>query len=212
MHLANCKAKNKNNKEVISVNSKLWIITFTVLIGLVFVFAAAAPDATALPSMGSDYNDPCGDACHTKKAPTPAPAPKQEAPKEQKPAAPKAAAPAPAPKAPAFDKVSITVNNNKVEVVMIENTTLITARELGNITGAELAWDGATKGITFTLGDKSVTVFLDKEEAKVNGNDAKAPVKTQSIDGNNMVPVRFVSESLGFTVHYTPGNISIYQE
>lgn len=212
MHLAKYRPKKKNNKEVINVNSKLWVITFTVLIGLVFVFAAASPDATALPSMGSDYNDPCGDACHTKKAPTPAPAPKQEAPKEQKPAAPKATAPAPAPKAPAYKKVGIAINNNNIEVVMINNNSLIAARELGNIIGAEVAWDGEAKGITFTLGDKSVTVFLDKEEAKVNGNDAKAPVKAQSIDGNNMVPVRFVSESLGLTVHYTQGNISIYQQ
>lgn len=192
------------------MNSKHWIITFTVLIGLVFVFAAASPDATALPSMGSNYNDPCGDACHTKKAPTPAPAPKPAAPKQQQPAAPKAAAPA--PKAPAFNKVSTAINNSNVEVVMIDSTALLTARELGDIIGAEVAWDGDTKGITFTLGDKSVTVFLDKEEAKVNGNDAKAPVKAQSIDGKNMVPVRFVAESLGLTVHYTKDNISIYQQ
>ncbi|HHW08006.1 MAG TPA: copper amine oxidase N-terminal domain-containing protein [Clostridia bacterium] len=204
------------------MNRQLRIVALTVLIGLLFVLAAAQT-VTAMPSMGSDYSKPECASCHYEGGPAPAPkkeAPKQEAPKQEAPkqqaapqqqtsSAPKAAAPA--AKAPAYKKVSLAVNNSNIEVVIINNHSLLSARELGNILGAEVAWDGEAKAITFTAGEKSVTVYLDKQEAKVNGSDAKAPVKAQSIDGSNMVPVRFVAEALGFTVHYTGQAISIYQ-
>jgi len=194
------------------VNRKLCLLTFAVLISFVFVFALASQNAIATPQMGSN----CA-ACHPGGVPTPKSESKQEAPKQQpaapqqqKSSAPKAAAPA--AKAPAYSKVSLTINNDKREVIIINKYSLLPARELGKILGANVAWDGETKGITFTVGDKSVTVYLDKQDAKVNGSDAKAPVKAQSIEGTNMVPVRFVSEALGFTVHYTGDAISIYQK
>lgn len=198
------------------VNRKLFLLTFAVLVGFVFVFALAAQNAVATPDLGSNCT-----ACHPNGIPTPKSEPKQEAPKQeapkpqpapqqqQQPAAPKPAAPA--VKAPAYTKVSLAINNNKMEVFIIDNYSLLPARELGSILGADVAWDGETQGITFTAGDKSVTVYLDKVEAKVNGSDAKAPVKAQSIDGTNVVPVRFVAEGLGFTVHYTGDAIAIYQ-
>lgn len=189
------------------MNRKLFLLTFAVLVGFVFVFALAAQNAVATPDLGSNCT-----ACHPNGVPTPKSQPKQEAPKQEAPKpqpAPKPAAPA--VKAPAYTKVSLAINNNKMEVFIIDNYSLLPARELGSILGADVAWDGETQGITFTAGDKSVTVYLDKVEAKVNGSDAKAPVKAQSIDGTNVVPVRFVAEGLGFTVHYTGDAIAIYQ-
>lgn len=91
----------------------------------------------------------------------------------------------------ALDKV------NDVPPVIREQRTLVPVRAVAEALGAEVKWDHATKTATIMLDGKVLTMTLGE---LIEGMDVPA----QAIDGRIMVPLRYVSETLGAYVMWFP--------
>ena len=75
--------------------------------------------------------------------------------------------------------------------------------------GASVEWDGTTQTVTSVKGDTTISLTLNKETATVNGESISLAVPAKLINGNTMVPLRFVSESLGAEVNWDGGSKTI---
>ncbi|WNS41499.1 copper amine oxidase N-terminal domain-containing protein [Paenibacillus sp. MMS20-IR301] len=84
-----------------------------------------------------------------------------------------------------------------VPPVIQEQRTLVPIRAVAEALGAEVKWDHATKTATILLDGKVLTMTLGK---LIDGMDVPA----QAIDGRIMVPLRYVSETLGAYVMWFP--------
>jgi len=99
-------------------------------------------------------------------------------------------------------KVTIDGTNQTYDVMpVIENgRTLVPMRAIFESLGATIEWDDSTKTVKGTKGDVSVELTIGNTVAKVNGNDATLDVPAKIVSDRTMVPVRFISESLGCNV------------
>ncbi|MDD6735188.1 MAG: copper amine oxidase N-terminal domain-containing protein [Clostridiales bacterium] len=89
-----------------------------------------------------------------------------------------------------------------VPPVISGDRTLISVRFLFERMGARVDWDDSTRSITITYGGNSVKLELDSDRASVNGEQKLLDVPAQLVNEKTMIPLRFISEELGFTVDY----------
>lgn len=89
-----------------------------------------------------------------------------------------------------------------VQPVVSQSSLLIPIRTLASL-GLSNSWDANSRTVIIknTLGDV-LTVTLDSNVAFKNGKRIEMSVPAQSSHGRVLVPIRFVSESLGYQVHY----------
>lgn len=83
--------------------------------------------------------------------------------------------------------------------------TLIPLRAVTESLGADVSWDPTTSTAKVVLGSKTVELQSGKDFGMVNGK--KIMMDTMSIisNGRTFVPLRFVSESLGYEIGYKFG-------
>ena len=109
--------------------------------------------------------------------------------------------------------------------VMESDRTLVPMRFLFEQMGAEVTWDDATQSATATINasalgaeaksatgqailtdgaepEKSVTFAIDNTTATVNGAATTMDVPARLINDQTFVPLRFLSENLGYTVDW----------
>ncbi len=82
--------------------------------------------------------------------------------------------------------------------------TLVPMRAIFENLGASIAWDGETSTVTGTKDGIEVKLTIGNTTAYVNGREITLDTPATLIDSRTMVPVRFVSESLGATVKWMP--------
>jgi len=86
------------------------------------------------------------------------------------------------------------------------NRTLVPLRAIVEAMGGTVQWDAALRRATSSLGMTTVELIIDSNKAKVNGKsvpiDANASVVPLIVSGRTMLPLRFVTESLGAQVSY----------
>lgn len=86
---------------------------------------------------------------------------------------------------------------------VIENdSTLVPMRFLFEQMGADVEWNGETQTATATLDNTAVTFAIDDTNAEVNNTPAIMDVPARLINGKTMVPLRFLSENMGYTVDW----------
>jgi len=85
---------------------------------------------------------------------------------------------------------------------IIGSTTMIPFRFLGEALGAEVSWDNTLKQATFEKEGTVIKLTIGKKEALVNGKTVTMDLAPVNLQGNTMVPLRFVSEYLGAAVEY----------
>lgn len=90
------------------------------------------------------------------------------------------------------------------EPAVVNGRTLVPMRPIFEGLGAEVEWDGATKGITASLGDKTISLYLNDTVAYINGESHQLDTPAVLINGRTMVPARFVAESLDCFVFWEP--------
>lgn len=83
-------------------------------------------------------------------------------------------------------------------------TVLVPLRGVFEKLGATVAYDGGTKSILAVRGATNVSLKLGSREAQVDGATRTLSVPAQAINGTTLVPLRFVSESLGAQVNWQP--------
>ncbi|MBE7052650.1 MAG: hypothetical protein E7391_00040 [Ruminococcaceae bacterium] len=104
----------------------------------------------------------------------------------------------------ANDEISVIVNGKKLVMdqspIIVEGRTLVPLRAIFEALGATVEWDDATKTASGKLGAKTVSLQINNTVAKVNGADVTLDVPAQIVNSRTLVPVRFISESLGALV------------
>jgi hypothetical protein len=93
--------------------------------------------------------------------------------------------------------------------VIIENRTLVPIRAVIEAFGGVVEWDSKTRRVMVVLGVNVLDLWIGKPTASLNGTslpiDAEnARVIPVIMSGRTMLPLRFVSESLGMDVLWEP--------
>ena len=103
------------------------------------------------------------------------------------------------------------INDSPVELdvapVITERRTLLPIRWIAEPLGASVSWNSTEKKVTIMLKNSTIELWIGKYLAKVNGVEKQidpdnSKVVPIIINGRTMLPVRFVSESLGCQVDW----------
>jgi hypothetical protein len=79
-------------------------------------------------------------------------------------------------------------------------TTMVPIRAIVESLGGSVVWDMVERRLDVRLGSRTVTVWVGKTTAKVNGSSTTTGTAPAIIGGRTMIPLRFVAESLGCLV------------
>ncbi|MBP9019864.1 MAG: copper amine oxidase N-terminal domain-containing protein [Bacteroidales bacterium] len=91
--------------------------------------------------------------------------------------------------------------------VIKNNRTLLPIRAVVEALDGTVGWDPAERKVTVSLGSTTLELWIGQSIAKVNGIDtpidsANSKVVPEIINGRTMLPLRFVTESLGCDVQW----------
>ncbi|MBI3924695.1 MAG: hypothetical protein HY319_04080 [Armatimonadetes bacterium] len=84
--------------------------------------------------------------------------------------------------------------------VMQDGRVLVPLRGIFENLGADVVYDAANRTIKATRGSRVVELTLGSQVARVDGRTLYLDVPAMSVSGRTVVPLRFVSESLGADV------------
>ena len=98
--------------------------------------------------------------------------------------------------------------------IIKNNRTLLPIRAMIESLNGTVGWDATTKKVTITLGSTTIELWIGKSIAKVNGVDTSIDstnpkVVPEIINSRTMLPLRFVTESLGCDVGWDPDTKTI---
>lgn len=85
---------------------------------------------------------------------------------------------------------------------MVGGRLMVPLRGIFEALQAEVLYDGPTRSIKATKGSKVVELTLGSREARIDGRPVFLDVPADTLGGRTMVPLRFVSESLGAEVKW----------
>lgn len=86
--------------------------------------------------------------------------------------------------------------------VLKNNRTLVPMRTIFEALGADIQWDAKTRVVTAKNKQSSISLQIGSKKAIVNEKTLTLDTEAQLIKGRTMIPVRFISESLGATVQW----------
>jgi titin len=92
--------------------------------------------------------------------------------------------------------------------VSSEGRTMLPIKYVTDALGATLAWDGQAKKVSIIKGDTTVELWIGQNTARVNGAERLIDSGNPNVrpfiapPGRTMLPLRFISESLGCTVNW----------
>lgn len=95
------------------------------------------------------------------------------------------------------DLMNLTINP-----ILIEGRTMVPLRDIFEIFNAKVDWNSGEDSITASKDNNIIKLYVDKKEGLLNGKSITLDVSPVNIRGKVMVPLRFVSESLGVKVDW----------
>lgn len=96
-----------------------------------------------------------------------------------------------------LDGEKLSFNTNPI----IKNgSTLVPMRLIFEKQGAKVSWNNTTKTVTATKGSTTIKYTIGQKKATVNGSTFTLNTPGEILKGSTLVPLRFVSESLGNSV------------
>ncbi len=93
---------------------------------------------------------------------------------------------------------------------LVDDRTLVPLRGIFEALGAYVYWADETQTVTGIKGDTTVVLRIGDQNASVNGKNVTLDVPPQLINSRTMVPVRFISESLGAAVNWEDETQTVY--
>lgn len=93
---------------------------------------------------------------------------------------------------------------------IVGGRTLVPLRFISESLGATVGWDGMERKVSIGLGSRSLEIWIDKVEARVNGKSQTLDVPPIIQNDRTMVPIRFVTENLGLVVGWDNRNRAVY--
>ncbi len=111
------------------------------------------------------------------------------------------------------EDIKVYVDNELVEMsqspTILDDRTLVPVRAIFEKAGATVSWNSSDTSATITKGDDSVYIKLNEDFIYRNDNPIVLDVPAQLIEGSTYLPVRAVSEAMGFGVTWDAVNKSI---
>ncbi len=113
--------------------------------------------------------------------------------------------------------ITLEIDKNKIEMdmppVQIDGRTLVPTREIFEPMGASVEWKEKEKKIFINHGDKLIVLEVNNSNGWVEGELKKLDAPPKIINNKVMLPLRFISETLGYNVDWDEKNshISINQ-
>lgn len=108
---------------------------------------------------------------------------------------------------------NITINDKTMMMdtapFMWESNTYVPLRFLAEGIGANVTWDQATQTAWVKAGSDTLTFWVDKNEMEVNGRKKEIGANVVLRDGRTQVPLRFITELLGWDVKWNDADWSI---
>jgi exopolysaccharide biosynthesis protein len=112
---------------------------------------------------------------------------------------------------PSNNSVNLTINKTTVAVnkknmtleqapVIVNGNTLIPIRFIADALGGTVRWDEKERKVTVIRGDKLIDLWIDNPELITNGQRIKAEVAPKIMNNVTVVPLRILSENLGWKV------------
>lgn len=115
--------------------------------------------------------------------------------------------------AEAANKVTIFLNEVKQsysDKAIIENgNTLVPLRGIFEALGAEVTWNNSSWTIDVTKGSNKIWLKIGSKVTKVNGKTVNIAAAPRIVNGNTLVPLRFISEALGAEVLWDGPSMTI---
>lgn len=84
-----------------------------------------------------------------------------------------------------------------VDPVIVDGSTLVQFRPLFEQFGLEVGWEQATRTVTGTKEKLEIKLSIDSKTASVGGQTVSLPTAPILMQGNTMVPLRFIGEATG---------------
>jgi len=81
--------------------------------------------------------------------------------------------------------------------LITNGTTMVPIRAIVESLGGTVGWNAAARRVDIRLGSRSVTMWVGKMTATVNGSSKTMSIAPAIIGGRTMIPLRFVAENLG---------------
>lgn len=105
------------------------------------------------------------------------------------------------------DKVTVKINGKTLsfanaQPTVINGRTLVPMRDIFAELGAEINWDPNTKTVTASKNGSRIKLTIGSTKASLNADELTLDVPPQIINGSTMVPLRFVSDSLGCEISW----------
>lgn len=100
------------------------------------------------------------------------------------------------------DAGQIEAYEMEVAPYTVSGRTMVPVRIVAEKFGADVQYVHEESKVIITLGDKKISMIIGEAVADVNGETVALDVPTVETNGRTLVPLRFVSETLGFDVKY----------
>ncbi|WP_254611590.1 copper amine oxidase N-terminal domain-containing protein [Paenibacillus sp. JMULE4] len=88
--------------------------------------------------------------------------------------------------------------------VIEKGNTLIPIRFVTDALGGTVRWDDTERKVTVIRGGKMIDLWIDNPDLIVNGQRVTAEVPPVIMNNLTMVPLRILSENLGWKVTWDP--------
>jgi hypothetical protein len=88
--------------------------------------------------------------------------------------------------------------------------TQVPVRFVSEALGAEVGWEGSTKTVTISQGDKEIKIVIGKKDYTINGEKNLMDTEALLKEDRTFVPIRFVSEGLGARVEWDSAVRTVY--
>lgn len=98
------------------------------------------------------------------------------------------------------DGVVKAIDAQGTSPIISSGTTMVPIRAIVESLGGSVSWDAAARRLDIRLGSRTVTMWLGKTTATVNGRSKTVSTAPTIIGGRTMIPLRFAAESLGCLV------------
>lgn len=112
------------------------------------------------------------------------------------------------------DKITIMVNGKEVKSDVppyeTEGRVMVPYRFVAEALGCKVDWDGGFYKVTATKGESVIWMIIDMKVININGQNKRIDVPPVLREGRTFVPVRFMSEALGYKVSWNENTNTVY--
>jgi Copper amine oxidase N-terminal domain len=98
------------------------------------------------------------------------------------------------------DGVAKAIDAQGTKPLISNGTTMVPIRAIVESLGGSVGWDAAAHRLDIRLGLRTVTTWVGKTTATVNGSSRTMSTAPAIVGGRTMIPLRFVAENLGCLV------------